>query len=72
MHVLQLLSNSPAPKKLHVSITGSEVPRNNGAPARFEVGTGTSSFSVTPEEAYRRIYFEALDLILSALEERFH
>ena len=39
--------------------------------ARFEVGTGTPSFRVTPEQVYRRIYFEALDLIVSSIEERF-
>ena len=33
------------------------------APGRFEVGTGTPLFPVTPEQVYRRIYFEALDLI---------
>ena len=34
-----------------------------GAPGRFEVGTETPLFPVTPEQVYRRIYFEALDLI---------
>ena len=28
-------------------------------------------FTVTPEQVYRRIYFEALDLIVSSIEERF-
>ena len=28
-------------------------------------------FPVTPEQVYRRIYFEALDLIVSSIEERF-
>ena len=58
-------------KQLHVSITEPEVPRNKRAPARFEVGTGTPLFPVTPEQVYRRIYFEALDLIVSSIEERF-
>ena len=29
-------------------------------------------FPVTPEQVYRRIYFEALDLIVSSIEERFY
>ena len=58
-------------KQLHVSITEPAVPRNKRAPGRFEVGTGKPLFPVTPEEVYRRIYFEALDLIVSSIEERF-
>ena len=58
-------------KELHVSITEPQVPRNKRAPGRFEVGTGTPLFPVTPVQVYRRIYFEALDLIVSSIEERF-
>ena len=58
-------------KQLHVSITEPQVPRNKRAPGRFEVGTGTPLFPVIPEQVYRRIYFEALDLIVSSIEERF-
>ena len=58
-------------KQLHVSITEPALPRNKRAPGRFEVGTATPLFPVTPEQVYRRIYFEALDLIVSSTEERF-
>ena len=60
-------------KQLHASITEPEVPRNKRAPGRFEAGTGMPSFPVTstPEQVHRRIYFEALDLIVSSIEERF-
>ena len=44
---------------------------NKRAPGRFEVGTETPLFPVTPAQVYRRIYFEALDLIESSIEERF-
>ena len=44
---------------------------NERAPGRFQVGTGTPLFPVTPEQVYRRIYFEALDLIVSSIEECF-
>ena len=69
MTVLQLLSNSASQN--FVSITEPQVPRNKRAPGRFEVGTGTPLFPVTPVQVYRRIYFEALDLIVSSIEERF-
>ena len=39
-------------KQLHVSITEPAVPRNKRAPGRFEVGTGTPLFPVTPEQVY--------------------
>ena len=58
-------------KQLYVSITEPEVPRNKRAPGRFEVGAGTPFFPVTPEQVYRRIYFEALDLMVSSIEKRF-
>ena len=58
-------------KQLRVSITDPAVPRNKRAPGGFEVGTGTPLFPVTPEQVYRRIYFEKLDLIVSSIEERF-
>ena len=48
-------------KQLRVSITEPGVPRNKRAPERFEVGTGTPFFLVTPVQVHRRIYFEALD-----------
>ena len=73
MTVLQLFIKQCFSKNTerHVSITEPEVPRNKRAPGRFEVGTRTPFFPVTPEQVYRRIYFEALDLIVSSIEERF-
>ena len=72
MTVLQLFYQTVLRKKqLHVSITGPAVPRNKRAPGRFEVRTGTPLFPVTPEQVYPRIYFEALDLIVSSIEEHF-
>ena len=41
------------------------------AAGRFEVGTGTPLFPMTHDQEYRRIYFEALDLIVSSIKERF-
>ena len=58
-------------KQLHVCITEPQVTRNKRAPGRFEIGTGTPLFPVTPVQVYRRIYFEALDLIVLSFEERF-
>ena len=58
-------------KQLHISVNEPAVPRNKRAPGRFEVGTGTPLFPVTPKQVYRRIYFEALELIMWSIEERF-
>lgn len=52
-------------------VSEPELPRKRRAPARFEVGQGAPSFPTKPEELYRRVYFEALDLIIASITERF-
>ena len=47
------------------------LPRNKKAPKKIEVGSGSSWYPETPRVFYRRIYFEALDLIISAISHRF-
>ena len=46
--------------------------RKRKAPRRLEVGEGESYHSATIEELYRQKYFEALDLAITGIEERFH
>ena len=58
-------------QRFHADVGEPEVPRKRKAPARFEEGTGAPSFPKTPEDLYRRVYFEALDSIIAAIEERF-
>ena len=48
-----------------------ELPRKRNAPRRFEVGTGESSFSTTPEDLYRQKYMEAIDLVVNFIRNHF-
>ena len=58
-------------KESFIDVSETELPRKRRAPARFEVGQGAPSFPKTSEELYRRVYFEALDLILASTTQRF-
>ena len=53
--------------------TDTEEPslRKRKAPHRFEIGDGEGYHSLTVEEHYRTMYFEALDNAVSAIKERF-
>ena len=51
--------------------TGTAEPRKRKAPKHLEVGEGDAYYSPTAEDHYRRIYFEALDLAISSILERF-
>ncbi|CAB3991856.1 Hypothetical predicted protein [Paramuricea clavata] len=51
-------------------ISEPKVPRKRKAPARYEVGR-EPWYTETSEDLYRKIYYEALDLIVSAINERF-
>ena len=55
---------------MHPSISHPELPRRR-APARFEIGNETPYFPETPKDLYRKVYFEALDLIIASIGERF-
>lgn len=53
-------------------ISEPTLPRKRRVPARFEVGSGAPTYPSSPEDYYRRIYFEALDAIISSIRERFN
>ena len=46
-------------------------PHRCKTPRRFETGNAPPEFPSTVEDHYRRIYFEALDLVLQSIKERF-
>ena len=48
------------------------LPRKCKAPKHLEVGEGESYHSATLEEHYRQNYFEALDLAITGIKERFN
>lgn len=53
--------------------TGEPVlPRKRKAPRCFEIGDGDPHQSSTVEDHYRQIYFEALDLVISGIQDRFN
>ena len=58
-------------KQPHTDISEPKLSRKRKAPARFEVGSGKHFYPQTAENHYRQVYFEALDLIVSAIKERF-
>ena len=47
------------------------LPRKRKAPKHIEVGEGDGYHSPTIEDHYRQCYFEALDLAISSIQERF-
>ena len=47
------------------------LPRKRRVPARYEIG-GEGFHSSTPEDHYRRSYFEAIDLAVTSIEDRFN
>ncbi len=48
------------------------LPRKRKTPRRFKVGEGDSSHSSTVEDHYRKLYFEALDLAINCIQDRFN
>ena len=47
------------------------LPRKRRAPQRFEVGSSTGDFHVTPEAHYRQIYYGVIDYVVEAIHDRF-
>ena len=54
-----------------VDIDPPVLPRRRKAPKRLEVGCGEPSHAQSPKDMYRRFYFEALDLVITAVKNRF-
>ena len=47
------------------------LPRKRKTPRRFETGASVGNFHTTAEDRYRQIYYEALDLVIQAVTDRF-
>ena len=52
-------------------MSGSMLPWRTRAPRRIEIGTGEPTYPVTAQVYYRRIYFEAIDVMMNAIDQRF-
>jgi len=48
-----------------------ELPRQRKRPRRYEEGEASSEFHTNPKEYFRQLYYEAIDLIMSSIKERF-
>ena len=57
--------------KNYPSMTEPMLPRRTRAPRRIEIGTGEPTYPATTQDYYRRIYFEAIDLMVNAIDQRF-
>ncbi len=55
----------------HFQVSSPSLPRKRRAPQYLEVGLSASDYPTCPEDHYRQIYFEALDLIVEAIKNRF-
>lgn len=58
-------------RRSKADVSSPTLPRQRKAPRRFEEGEGTSEYPSTAKDYYRRIYFEGIDLITSAIRNRF-
>ena len=47
------------------------LPRRRKVPRRFEEGDAPPEYPPTPKDMYRRIYYEALDLLVQTIQARF-
>ena len=48
------------------------LPRRRKTPKRFETGTAAAEFPVSPRDYFRVQYFEAIDLVINSIQERFN
>jgi hypothetical protein len=52
-------------------VNEARLPRQRKRPRRYEGGTSTGEFHETPKQYYRQHYFEAIDLIVNCIQDRF-
>lgn len=57
--------------KIH-GLPEPSLPRHRNVPKRFEVGSGQSHQPSSAEEYFRRLYYEAIDLVTNAITQRFN
>lgn len=54
-----------------VDVNDPVLPRRKKAPRRIEEGNAPPEYDPTPKGKYRRVYFEAVDLLIQAIADRF-
>ena len=58
-------------KQKEFDVDDPALPRRRKAPSRFEVGAGGSHYPSSIEDHYRVQFFEALDLLIACIKDRF-
>ncbi len=53
------------------NISEPELPRQRKVPKRYEEGISTGYFPESPKEYYKQLFFEAVDLIVNCIKDRF-
>ncbi len=59
-------------KQSNVDVNDPVLPRRRKTPKRFEQGEAPPEYDLTPKDMYKRKYYEALDLLLQAIDTRFN
>nr|XP_034336066.1 zinc finger MYM-type protein 1-like [Crassostrea gigas] len=54
-----------------LDVSEPRLPRRRKMPKRFETGNASPEFATFNKELYRQMYYEALDLVMSCVKERF-
>jgi hypothetical protein len=54
-----------------LNINEPDLPRQRRIPRRYDEGSANADFPSTTENHYKRIYFEALDLVMNGIKNRF-
>ena len=52
-------------------MTEPVLPRRTRAPRRIEIGIGEPAYPATTQDYFRLIYFDSIDLMVNAIEQRF-
>jgi hypothetical protein len=58
-------------RRSSVDVSPPTLPRRRKVPRRFEVGEGQAEHPEKVEDSFRRMYFEAIDFVVAAINNRF-
>ena len=58
-------------KGKELQVSDPSLPRQRRIPRRLDEGSSEHEYPATPKDYFRRIYFEALDLIINCITDRF-
>ena len=56
----------------HFNVSNPSLPRKRRAPKQYDTGSSSGDYHSSVEDYYRMLYFEALDLVVEAISDRFN